>query len=414
MSTPELSIVIPTHDRVAMLTRTLDSLAMQADAPRFETIVAADSCSDGTAAAIRQIVPRYPYPLRLFEHDARNPGATRNLGAARATTPYLLFLDDDIEAAPGLVRAHYYNRAENQVLLGYSKPAPKTQPSQWQMEARIWWEDRFRELAQRGHRFTYRDFFSGNFSIPADLFTALGGFDPTIGGRLEDYEFGLRLLAAGVRMRFCRAAAGTHHDPTDLPDWIRRIREEGASDVRISTLHPWLRPRLFSGDAGNRRERWLRRLAFACGTRGEPLVRFGLGVAQRLEAMRLRKRRNQVVWAVRTFNYWRGVASAAGGQPAFDEWRSGAPAPAGPVRDLPVYDVAAPPHGSELEQILERGTEIGLRIEFEGADVMTIAPDPAAEPLRPEHIDLIVRDLARTSFVPAIARQFVRHGGVAL
>jgi GT2 family glycosyltransferase len=349
----------------------------------------------------------------VVEHAARNAGASRNFGAEHASAPLLIFLDDDIEAMPGLVQAHVRHRAPGQFLLGYSKPALGPRPSQWQMEARIWWEDRFRELARPGHRFTYRDFFSGNFSAEAGLFRRLGGFDATIASRLEDYELGLRLLRAGIRIGLTLEAVGLHHDGTDLAQWIRRIRDEGASDVRLATVHPYLRPRLFSdSEPWKRLERWLKALGFACGARGDRATMAVLAAARRLEELRLRKRRNQLVWAARVFNYWRGVSAVSGGRKSFDRWRAEVEADAPVPQDSPVYDIAAPPPIEDLQRILEDANKYGLRIVVDGVEAMLVPPDPTAEPLREEHVYRLIRDLTRHSFVPGVARQLVRRAGV--
>src|SRR5262249_13241240 len=163
---PMLSIIIPTHNRRDLLAQSLAALSRQTwPANQYEVVVVADSCEDDTADMVREYAAQAPYDLRLFSHASRTAAATRNLGAANARGQTLLFIDDDVVARPGLVQAHMLAQVPNTVVLGYSKPALPAQPSWFQRDAHRWWEDTFYELGQADHRFTYRDFFSGNMSL---------------------------------------------------------------------------------------------------------------------------------------------------------------------------------------------------------------------------------------------------------
>ena len=167
---PLISIVIPTHNRRDLLARALDALGRQSCAPAtFEVLVVADACEDDTVAMVTAYAAQAPYRLRALAHEARSAAATRNLGAGQAEGTILLFLDDDVLAQPGLVQAHLDAQDQDRVVLGYSKPILAEQASWFQCDARRWWEDRFTQIGQADHRFTYRDFFSGNVSLSAEL-----------------------------------------------------------------------------------------------------------------------------------------------------------------------------------------------------------------------------------------------------
>ena len=49
---PHFSIVIPTHNRAAMLQRVLDALERQDEGPEFEIVVIDDGSTDDTAAVL--------------------------------------------------------------------------------------------------------------------------------------------------------------------------------------------------------------------------------------------------------------------------------------------------------------------------------------------------------------------------
>ncbi len=91
----ELTIVIPAKNEAELLPRLLDSIARQ-DAPgiRETTVYVADANStDGTVELALNFRGRID--VRVIAGGL--PSAGRNAGARLATTPYLLFLDADME-----------------------------------------------------------------------------------------------------------------------------------------------------------------------------------------------------------------------------------------------------------------------------------------------------------------------------
>jgi glycosyltransferase involved in cell wall biosynthesis len=408
---PALSVIIPTHNRGALLEKSLDALGRQSlPSKTLEVIVVADSCQDDTAARVSAYAKHAPYQLRLLSHAAKSASATRNLGAANARGDILLFLDDDVVAQPGLVQAHLAGQHPNGVVLGYSKPVLPPKPSWFQYDARRWWEDTFRVMSEPGHRFTYRDFFSGNVSLPAQLFHHLGGFDLSFTGRLEDYEFGMRLLKEGALFRYMPGAIGNHHDDNDLVQWLRRIRQEGIADVQIGERHPELRAGLFAyfmAPAGRWR-RMFRKLAFAYPQRGDRMERLLLRQAVLCERLRLRNYWQKIVWGLREYNYARGVAATVGGKRALHAWLQEAPLAPSVTADAPSLDLSNVPPEPALRDILQRATLMGLRLYLEGNQVLAIPPQLGAEPLREEHLQNFVRRAAKEQFIPALALSLSR------
>jgi glycosyltransferase involved in cell wall biosynthesis len=95
--TPEVSVVVPTHNRAALLRTTLRTVLWQRDAS-LEALVVDDGSSDGTAATVEQLGdPR----VQVLRHDApQGVCAARNRGAAEARGRWLAFCDDDDLWAP--------------------------------------------------------------------------------------------------------------------------------------------------------------------------------------------------------------------------------------------------------------------------------------------------------------------------
>jgi glycosyltransferase involved in cell wall biosynthesis len=396
------SVIIPSHQRAVLLPRTLNALARQ-DFPydQFEVIVAADACTDSTVEVVQDYSTRAPYRLRVVAHHLKSASATRNFGARHAEGATFIFVDDDIEASPSLVRAHMAIERQDSVTVGCSKPALPSSPSQWQLEARLWWEDHYRKMRQPGHRFGYRDFFSGNFALSAELFHRTGGFDPSF-NRLEDYEYGFRLLQSGARLIYAPEAVGLHHYSTDLPQWVHRIRDEGESDVQLGTLYPVLRRQLFGSPKMRGPRGVIQRLAFLMHGNGDGLVKAGLRIAAALENLKLRRRRNSLVSAVRMFNYWRGVTAATGSIAAFTEWAEDETNAATIAADAPCLEWTTLPTMPRLEELLAEGSRKGIRILIGGIEALTIPAEPWSEPLRREHIELTLSRFCAEQLVPAL------------
>ena len=89
---PDVSVVVPTCDRLAGLEACLDALDSQTFAERLEVVVVDDGSvgADGVAG----IVARHP-KARLVRQNAAGPAAARNAGARQAGGETLCFTDDD-------------------------------------------------------------------------------------------------------------------------------------------------------------------------------------------------------------------------------------------------------------------------------------------------------------------------------
>ncbi len=90
--TPEVSVIIPTRDRSALLPRAIESV-LQQTSPSLELIVVDDGSQDDT----EEICGRYTQESRFRYHRGcpRGVSAARNLGIRTARAEWLAFLDSD-------------------------------------------------------------------------------------------------------------------------------------------------------------------------------------------------------------------------------------------------------------------------------------------------------------------------------
>lgn len=96
-----VSVVIPTHNRAALLKRALQSVLAQTY-QNLEIIVVDDASSDATHEVVGDFVdPR----IRYIRHEASKGGSgARNTGIRAARGEYIAFLDDDDEWVPEKTR----------------------------------------------------------------------------------------------------------------------------------------------------------------------------------------------------------------------------------------------------------------------------------------------------------------------
>lgn len=96
---PPVSVVIPAHNAARWLGRAIESVLAQKHP--VDLIVVDDGSTDGTALAAAAYAPR----LRLLSVPNGGASEARNHGLARATAPFILFLDADDRLEPGSLRA---------------------------------------------------------------------------------------------------------------------------------------------------------------------------------------------------------------------------------------------------------------------------------------------------------------------
>lgn len=280
----------------------------------FEVIVVSDGSTDDTLEAARGFSALLQ--LLVVEQPNSGPAAARNRGAGQAHGELLVFLDDDTEPQPQFLAAHVraHRQNPNLVLMGYLPPVLGSQRGFFRTELLGWWEVIFQRMRQPGHHFGYTDLLSGNFSLRRDLFERVGGFNPEFQCH-EDYEFGVRLQQLGADFAFSDEALAFHHESSDLRRSVQRKYAEGAADVQLGRLYPYVRPALLMTRL-QKYARWpsrvLQFLAFSLPGAGRTITTLLLPLLSffdRLKAYRIWQR---LLYGLLGYWYWRGVAEKMG------------------------------------------------------------------------------------------------------
>lgn len=96
----DVTVIMPSYNRSALITRALESLRKQTCWPR-QLIVVDDASNDDTVERVETWAVQTGFPVRV-ERLSTNSGAAvaRNRGMELATTRYLAFLDTDDEHLP--------------------------------------------------------------------------------------------------------------------------------------------------------------------------------------------------------------------------------------------------------------------------------------------------------------------------
>lgn len=219
-----LSVVVPVHNGAATLARCLVALARSERRP-CEVLVADDASTDASAQIARA------HGARVIPGGVSRggPAAARNRAAARATGDVLAFVDADVEvAADTLGRLLAALDTDPGVAAAFGSyddtPAVDTAVSRY---ANL----RHHHVHQHGDP-EARTFWAGCGVVRRADFERVGGFSRHYGRpSIEDIELGLRLRAAGRRIRLVAAAQATH-----LKRWT--LRGLWRTDVKDRAL-PW-------------------------------------------------------------------------------------------------------------------------------------------------------------------------------
>lgn len=307
MTKPELSVVIATRNRAALLRDCLESLDRQTAArERFEVVVVVDGATDDTIQMLERL--EHGYELVIVAQESYGPSHARNAGAARARGELLLFVDDDELASPQLVATHIDAHAanENVVVIGAIE---RRVPESADRFARVQVDDaRLQNEALAEKAPTYWDCYGGNCSVSRAAFVLAGGYAPDL-PRETDTELGYRLHANGLGFVFAPDAVVSEYRSRQWLDIVRDTVQRGQLAVDLYRRHPPMIEQMPLGGRGElsrpRSRQMVERLLLALRIPPGVLGRAGLLV---------RSDAGVRAWSSLTLRhaYWCGVRAAAG------------------------------------------------------------------------------------------------------
>jgi glycosyltransferase involved in cell wall biosynthesis len=316
-----LSIIIPTYNRLARLRQVLAALARQSYPPeQFEVIVVSDGSSDGTDAYLQSGAT--PLPVEAILQENQGVAAARNAGIAAARHKLLLFLDDDVVPAPALVEEHVFKQQElgpGAVVMGPMLTPPDKRLSAWVQWEQMMLGKQYAAMARGDWAATARQFYTGNTSLRRAEVVAAGGFDPAF-RRAEDVELAYRLADRGATFHFHAAAAGHHYAERSYASWRATPTSYGRSDVIFTRAkgQTWLLPTIYYEYQG--RSPLVRGLVQLCldRTQWSRFAEAGLHAVGRMAyALRNQSVPRMVYSGIFNLRHYQGIADELGGREVF-------------------------------------------------------------------------------------------------
>jgi GT2 family glycosyltransferase len=235
--TPFVTIVVPTHNRAALLKRLLESFLTQTyPSDRFEVLVVHNRSNDDTEGVVRECAANAPFAIRYFLKDFKGPMPSRQFGMDESSGEVVVFIDDDVIAMPAWLESGVRCLSGDVGLVqGCTIPHPN-QPR--------------RMLEKTVEVFQATPYFETcNIFYRKDAIVAVGGFSEEFAHQWafcgEDTDLGWKVVKAGYGSTFC-AEALVYHEvfAVSLKEWLWWPRRLYAWPYLVKK-HPEIRDHLY-------------------------------------------------------------------------------------------------------------------------------------------------------------------------
>jgi len=218
--TPGLvSVIIPVHNRAALLERAVDSVLAQTWR-QFEILIVDDGSTDHTHATAVRLQAAHPAQVRVMRQANAGPGSARQRGVEHARGEFVQFLDSDDLLLPGKLAAQVSGlRQDRDAGISYGKTYFNLRGTRLAHPA---------QLSGERHRHIFPAVLGARLwetSTPLYRRSTLEAIGPWSNLRqLEDWEFDARAGAAGIQLHYCDEylAEYMNHDEERLGSlWMR-------------------------------------------------------------------------------------------------------------------------------------------------------------------------------------------------
>jgi mycofactocin system glycosyltransferase len=298
VGTPDLTVVIPVRDRPVQLDRTLAALGPL-------RCVVVDDASD-RPDLVAEVASWHGARLVVLEENLGPAGAS-NAGLATVSTPYVAFVDSDVQvSAPDLLRLSRHFADPQVVLIG-----PKVAGIARSNRPR--WFERYDAAASS---LTLGDAagvvrpgaavaWLPSACLVARTTALAGGFDETL--RVgEDVDLVWRLVAAGHRVRYDPTIRAHHDARPTVNAWLGRKFLYGTGGAELARRHgDKLAPAVLTptyaiaAAAVLLRNRWSVPIALAAAVHGWRGIRTALPAGEGADLVAGRLAARGLGWAVR-------------------------------------------------------------------------------------------------------------------
>ena len=247
----DLTVVVPTHNRAAILEKCIRALDRQTLPPdSYEVIVSDDGSEDDTRERAEQAAREARCRVRYLYQVNQGANKARNEAIRIAEGRILLFINDDTIAAPHMLAEHMSTHgqypADSVGVLGRVTISPEVPPS---LFAKLHLDAGYDQWKGRT-RLDWRAFYTCNASVKREFLLKYGIFEEGIRYH-EDLELSERLSRHGFIVIYNPGALGYHDhflteesylnaakmDGKALAQWYRKIARSRQRTCVSGLLH---------------------------------------------------------------------------------------------------------------------------------------------------------------------------------
>ncbi len=207
---PVVSVVVPVYNRSHLIKECMDALLQQDAKFKYEIVLVDDKSTDDTLKVLYEWKKRYPLTIVVVEKE-QNAGQwkARNLGVEKASGKIIVFTDSDVVVRPDWLAKLTKPLREDgeEASQGYSTGETK---NVWQKLIQETYDQFVAGMVKNGYSTGYD---TRNSAVLRDVFLRLKGFETR---HAEDADFGAKLVANNVKIKFVPEAINFHYHRKEL------------------------------------------------------------------------------------------------------------------------------------------------------------------------------------------------------
>lgn len=226
----DISIIIPTYNRLKCLRKCLESLLSQTyPKDKFEIIVVNNGGSDKAGKIVKAIGSGYN--IRYFYLIKNSgPAAARNLGLKNSDSEIVAFIDDDNVVnrcwIENIVRFHRLFPEEGAIQGGLLNSSEKNFFGlAWKFIFDTYIEKSM-VIDEENPKKRYVDVLGGNVSFKKMILEEMAGYNENL-GLAEDLDLKYRLQHKGIRVLYAPEISATHFYRSNALSFIRQEFSKG-------------------------------------------------------------------------------------------------------------------------------------------------------------------------------------------
>lgn len=221
----QVSIVVPTYNRLDQLQRCVDALqSLDYDVDRHEICIVNDGSSDGTREFLDERAETVPN-LTVIHQENEGVAAARNAGIEASEGEFVFCTDDDCMVPKDWVQRHLRHHRERDIdgVNGRQWPTDMTIVEAFKIA--IYWDEHSEESVLTDPN-SVVGATTNNLSYRREVFETVGGFDESL-RRGSDPEHSKRVLEAGFTILNDPSLRVSHMKRDSLSSFLRNAYRQG-------------------------------------------------------------------------------------------------------------------------------------------------------------------------------------------